>query len=101
MGFVCRIQGSVPRYSLYLLYCYKSTNTDAALLPETISRRFSVYLLYWYKSTNTDAAHLHAPQYTGHGHVVFLGMLTYAHVCSRMLSYAHVCCRMLPYAVVC
>jgi phospholipid-translocating ATPase len=26
------------------------------------------------------------------------GMLTYAHVCSRMLTYAAVCCRMLTYA---
>jgi hypothetical protein len=34
------------RYSVYLLYWYKSTNTDTAL---------SIYLLYWYKSTNADA----------------------------------------------
>jgi hypothetical protein len=38
--------------SLYLLYWYKSTNTDAA--EEAGERR--VYLLYWYKSTNSEAA---------------------------------------------
>ena len=35
------------RYSIYLFYWYKSTNTDTAL---------SIYLLYWYKSANTGAA---------------------------------------------
>ena len=39
------------RYSAYLLYWYKSTNTDASGL----NLRCPVYLLYWYKSTNTDA----------------------------------------------
>jgi hypothetical protein len=36
----------IARYSVYLLYWYKSTKTDV---------RYSVYLLYWYKSTKTDA----------------------------------------------
>ncbi len=39
------------RYAVYLLYWYKSTNTDAAA-----ALRCAVYLLYWYKSANTDAA---------------------------------------------
>jgi hypothetical protein len=51
-------------YSIYLLYWYKSTNTDAAgggglsggrrvhALNPTLC---SVYLLYWYKSTNMAA----------------------------------------------
>jgi hypothetical protein len=66
------------RYSVYLLYWYQSTHTDAdeALLASrrstsgswasrflrktcqtssTRTARYSVYLLYWYKSTNTDA----------------------------------------------
>ena len=37
------------RYSVCLLYWYKSTNTDAA-------STCSATPLYWYKSTNTDAA---------------------------------------------
>ena len=48
------------RYAVYLLYWYKSTNTDAAhcRFPSAPrSHRFSGYLLYWYKSANTDAAH--------------------------------------------
>jgi hypothetical protein len=36
----------IARYSVYLLYWYKSKRTDAG---------YSVYLLYWYKSTKTDA----------------------------------------------
>jgi hypothetical protein len=47
------------RYSVYLLYWYKSTNTDAsdALCLEGLaaSMRYSVYLLYWYKGANTAA----------------------------------------------
>ena len=39
--------GAASRYSVYLLYWYKSTNSDA--------RRSAIYLLYWYKSTNSDA----------------------------------------------
>jgi hypothetical protein len=39
------------RYSAYLLYWDKSTNTDASGL----NLRCPVYLLYWYKSINTDA----------------------------------------------
>jgi hypothetical protein len=49
-------------YSLYLLYWYKSTNTDAeeALLAKARLEQLqtaedpAVYLLYWYKSTTTD-----------------------------------------------
>ena len=62
--------GSAHRYSVYLLYWFKSTITDTpAASPHTDAdsgayvakqhgRRFakdSVYLLYWHKSTNTDA----------------------------------------------
>jgi hypothetical protein len=79
------------RYSVYLLYWYKSTNTDAASRPtRTLERhtntswkrrgavdkcgrrnvrkrlRYSVYLLYWYKSTNTDAAQMQK----GRGHTL-------------------------------
>jgi hypothetical protein len=47
------------RYSVYLLYWYKSTNTHAsdALCLEGLaaSMRYSVYLLYWYKGANTAA----------------------------------------------
>ena len=48
----------VGRYSVYLLYWYKSTNTDAeerGLQEEeyyggaNIKARYAVYLLYWYK----------------------------------------------------
>jgi hypothetical protein len=48
----------ISRYSVYLRYCYKSTNTDAAScwMISRARRRCSVYLRYWYKSTNTDAA---------------------------------------------
>ena len=42
------------RCSVYLLYWYKSTNTDRALSP-----RYSFYLLYyWYTSTNTNRGYL-------------------------------------------
>jgi hypothetical protein len=40
------------RYSVYLLYWYKSTDTDAS---SRACFRYSVYLLYWNKSTDTDA----------------------------------------------
>jgi hypothetical protein len=47
------------RYSVYSLYWYKSTNTDATdgieRAQELQQCRHSVYSLYWYKSTNTDA----------------------------------------------
>jgi hypothetical protein len=53
------------RYSVYLLYWYKSTDTDArcscmkstgARGSHPMARRGTpIYLLYWYKSTNTDA----------------------------------------------
>ena len=36
----------IARYSIYLLYWYKSKRTDAG---------YSVYLIYWYKNTKTDA----------------------------------------------
>ena len=60
-------------YAVYLLYWYKSTNTDVPRLPSPLlgrqSRlrrlrrrlcRYGVYLLYWYKSTNTEAAPIEA-----------------------------------------
>ena len=40
-------------YSFCLLYWYKSTNTDAAVVK---NGRYSFHVLCWYKSTNTDAA---------------------------------------------
>jgi hypothetical protein len=50
------------RYSGYLLYWHKSTNTDLhcrrhvrrASRKHAVRRRYSGYLLYWHKSTNTD-----------------------------------------------
>ena len=47
------------RCSVYLLFWYKSTNTDASddLLDAILARtHYSVYLLSWHKSTNTDAS---------------------------------------------
>jgi hypothetical protein len=52
------------RYSGYLLYWYKSTNTDLhcrrhvrrASREHAVRRRYAGHLLSWYKSTNTDAA---------------------------------------------
>ena len=42
--------------ALFLLYWYKSTNTDAtAHSAAAYCRRYSVYLLYWWKSTHTAA----------------------------------------------
>jgi hypothetical protein len=53
------------RYSIYLFYCYKSTNTGGERWgaggsgsggDDAMLSRYSVYyLLYWYKSTNTRA----------------------------------------------
>ena len=50
-----------PGYLVYLLYWYKSTNTDAADAATSSAAYelypgYSVYSLYWYKSTNADAA---------------------------------------------
>ena len=42
------------RYSVYLLYWYKSVRELLGELLSTASARYSVYLLYWYKSTHTD-----------------------------------------------
>jgi hypothetical protein len=44
--------------SVYLLYWYKRTNTDAArrVTDARLVLLTSVCLLYWYKRTNTDAA---------------------------------------------
>jgi hypothetical protein len=53
------------RYSLYLLYWYKSTNTDAFIADQPQLQAVaaaSLYLLYWYTSTNTDAALADQPQ---------------------------------------
>jgi hypothetical protein len=47
-----------PGYLVYLLYWYKSTNTDAAdaaTSSAALYPGYSVYSLYWYKSTNADA----------------------------------------------
>jgi hypothetical protein len=41
--------------AVYLLYWYKSTNTNAGVTVRGSRDANSVYLLYWYKSTNTDA----------------------------------------------
>ena len=46
------------RYSVYLLYWYKSTNTDTcvSLTADNLSKlQCSLYLFYWYKRANTDA----------------------------------------------
>jgi hypothetical protein len=44
------------RYSIYLLYWYKRTDTDASRdACRSCRTRSSVYLLCWYKRTNTDA----------------------------------------------
>ena len=73
---------SFGRYSLDLLYWYKSTSTDNLIESEEVAQSdeqslptyalrvltyasanacarqvHPVYLLYWYKSTNTDADH--------------------------------------------
>ncbi len=40
-------------YLCCLLYWYRSTNTDAAVVKNV---QYSFHILYWYKSTNTDAA---------------------------------------------
>ena len=52
-----------PRYSVYLLYWYKSTNTDGmeAISPVRKLPRYSVYFLYWYNSTNTDGMEAISP----------------------------------------
>ena len=43
------------RYSLYLLYWYKSTHTDTKARQDSHQiLLYSIYLLYWYKSTITD-----------------------------------------------
>jgi hypothetical protein len=65
--------------------------------------RYSVYLLYWYKSASTDTAHppaascskpcFHELTYAD----VCVRMLTYAHECSRVLTYPHVSSRILTY----
>jgi hypothetical protein len=58
------LSSTIRLYSVYLLYSYKSTNTDSSALacdrPLSVSaaRLYSVYLLYSYKSTNTDSSAL-------------------------------------------
>jgi hypothetical protein len=47
--------------TIYLLYWYKSTNTDLRSLLR--GGRNSVYLHYWYKSTNTDATRMQAVEH--------------------------------------
>ena len=64
----------VRRYPVYLIYWYKSTDTDVTRLTQALRRshaqarlrrrrrlcarirRYPVYLLYWYKSTDTDVS---------------------------------------------
>ena len=95
---------------VYLLYWYKSTNTDML-----------VYLLYWYKSTSTDAAASGARCWPTRGraasapgmyymiyiyiyiyiyvypyiyaHCIAPGTTLYAHFCSRHYS---TCMRSIP-----
>jgi hypothetical protein len=59
----CRIM--MWRYSIYLLYWYTSTNTDAKGAARLSHNDVAVFvvgsllrllLLYWYKGTDTDAA---------------------------------------------
>ncbi len=51
----------VERYSVYLLYWYKTTLLALLVQQYNIGKRhdlverYLVVLLYWYKSTNTDA----------------------------------------------
>ena len=70
---MCELLGELSstapaRYSVYLLYWYKSTNTEvlprsrrqSLAAPQGRARQgeqqvYSFYLLYWYKSANTDA----------------------------------------------
>jgi hypothetical protein len=42
-------------YSVYLLYFFTTQREELKKERAQHSRRCSVYLLYWYKSTNTDA----------------------------------------------
>jgi hypothetical protein len=63
--------------------------------------RYSVYLLYWYKSTNTDASIKDSIKEGLRKRSLPLAtpsMPAYADVCGRMLTYADVCGRMLTYA---
>ncbi len=91
------------RYSVYLHYWYKSTNTDDAR-PNRRQGRYRPYaedddgaalveLLVWFKE------HVQERMLTYAG--VCWRMLVYAGVCWRMLAYAGVCWRMLTYADVC
>jgi hypothetical protein len=61
---LCRPPARQVQMLTYLLYWYKSTNTDAIrLASRPLSRPMArrplrLYLLCWYNRTNTDAAHL-------------------------------------------
>jgi len=53
---VSHLDANGHRCSVYWLYWYKSTNTDADVsLLDANGRKCSVCWLYWYKSTNTDS----------------------------------------------
>ena len=67
---VCRDMETRFRYSLYLHYPYKSTNTDAQ------GGWSWVYFLYWDKSTNTDALCGCSWVYRKSGLAMFLTSLT-------------------------
>ncbi len=76
---------------MYIYVCiYRSRfkwGMSGGLCRHAFTRRYSVYLLYWYKSTNIDAAAAGASTSTRsltYAHVCSR-MLTYAHACSRML----------------
>jgi hypothetical protein len=88
----CRARMAAVRgVSFYLLYWYKSTNTDAECIDTVSASAYGgsgrveglglavmpVYLLYWYKSTNTDAE----GQQAGGARVRSHAHLTYADVC--------------------
>ena len=42
-------------YSVYFVYWYRSTNTDAEGTSVEGKVCVQLYLLYWYRSTNTDS----------------------------------------------
>ena len=63
--------------------------------------RHSVYFLYWYKSTNTDAWGAAGVAWRSNGYWQRCKAVSGLRRCWRMLTYADVCWRMLTYADVC